>query len=154
MEQSEAKMNSTVEHNEIVIDLAAKNNLTTIRKWTMFFAILGFVGIGLMILGGFMVGLFGSIGGMLGNKEAALFGVLTVGYIIFGVIYFFPVLYLFKFSSNMKLAIEQSNQGKLSEAFQYLKSHFTYVGILTIIIFGLYILFIIIALLVGISSIF
>ena len=154
MEQTETKMNSSVEHNEIVVDLATKENLTVIRKWTLFFAILGFVGIGLMILGGFMVGLFGSIGGMLGSNEAALFGVLTVVYIIFGVIYFFPVLYLFKFSSNMKLALEQTNQSKLNEAFQYLKSHFTYVGILTIVIFGLYILFIIIALLVGISSIF
>jgi hypothetical protein len=154
MENNQLNQSEQSDNVQLCLSKSSLNNLTTIRKWTMFFAILGFVGIGLMILGGFMVGLFGSIGGMLGNKEAALFGVLTVVYIIFGVIYFFPVLYLFKFSSNMKLALEQTNQSKLNEAFQYLKSHFTYVGILTIVIFGLYILFIIIALLVGISSIF
>lgn len=154
MENNQMNQNLQEANSELSLSKNSISDLTEIRKWTLFFAILGFVGIGLMVLGGFIMGIVGSVGGLLGNREVAFLGIITVFYILLAIVYFFPVLYLLKFSTNMKLAVEKSDQNKLTAAFQFLKSHFKYVGIVTIVIFGLYILGIIIAMLVGLSSIF
>jgi len=52
----------------------------------------------------------------------------------------------------MKNAIEKTEQSKLILAFDYLKSHYKFVGILTIVLFGVYILAAIVIALVGLSS--
>ena len=65
-------------------------------------------------------------------------GGLIVVYIIFGLIYVPPIISLFKFSKNMKTAIENKNSLVLEESFGNLKSHFKYIGILTSIFVGLY----------------
>ena len=153
MEQSKTKEQSNNENNPLVVDSEIRDYLTETRKWTMFFAVLGFIGIGLMALAALGMVLFGTLGsGYFNNREAAILGGLTLVYVAVGVIYFFPVLYLLKFSRNMKLAIEQSEQSKLIMAFEYLKSHFKIVGILTIVIFGLYFLIGMIAAIAGVFS--
>lgn len=154
MENNQMNQNEQNGNSELSLSKNSLNYLTEIRKWTFFFAILGFVGIGLMVLGGFIMGIVGSVGSLLGNREAVLLGVITVVYILLAIVYFFPVLYLLKFSTNMKLAVEKSDQNKLTSAFQFLRSHFKFVGIVTIVIFGLYIIGIIVAMLVGLSSVF
>lgn len=155
MEQSEMKGNTTLEHKDMVVDQNIRKDLTEIRKWTKFFAILGFIGIGLMALAVLVMLLFGTLGsGYLNNREAVILGGLTAVYLAVGVLYFFPVLYLLKFSSNMKLAIEKSEQSKLVMAFDYLRSHFKFVGILTIVFIGIYILIGVIAAIAGIFSMF
>jgi len=54
----------------------------------------------------------------------------------------------------MKKAIEQAEQKDLTVAFEYLKSHYKFIGILTIAILGLYVLIGIVAAIVGMSSVF
>ena len=53
----------------------------------------------------------------------------------------------------MKSALRSNNQAELTKAFEYLKSHYKFIGILTIIVFGLYILAIFGAMIAGISGI-
>jgi len=131
------------------------NYLSETRKWTMFFAILGFIGIALMILGAIIIGIIGLVGGTFGSmSEAWIMGVIAIVYLAFGVLYFFPVFYLLKFSTNMRNAIEKSDQSILTLAFQNLKSHYRFLGILIIVLFGVYILAGIIAGLVALTAIF
>lgn len=122
------------------------------RKWTNFLAILGFVMMGLMVIMGFS---FGTIFSKFGGSEFGspfpgfLFGII---YLIFAVIYFFPILYLFKFSSLIKKAVSSKNSNDLEMAFKNLKAHYRYIGIMMIIVLGIYALFFVIALAGGLLA--
>lgn len=155
MENLEDQQAMISEETNLVINRNSLTYLTEIRKWTMFFAVLGFIAIGLMVLAAFVVGIIASVGGAFGGfKEASVLGVLAVVYLAFGALYIFPVLYLLKFSTNTRKAIEQSDSNLLSSAFLNLKSHYKFVGILTIVIFGIYILVGVIAGIVALASVF
>jgi len=60
--------------------------------------------------------------------------------LIFAAIYFFPMLYLLKFSQHTKKAIATLDANELLLAFKNLKSYWVYLGILVIIILAIYIL--------------
>lgn len=155
MENSEIQQNQMPEKSELVLSKESLKDLTETRKWTMFFAILGFVFIGFMLIGAIAMGMISLIGGTFaGFGEAYILGIIAIVYLALGVLYFFPVLYLLKFSTNMKAAIEQTEQNKLVLAFENLKSHYRFVGILTIVIISLYILLGIVFVFVGLASIF
>jgi len=65
---------------------------------------------------------------------------MTIVYLSFGVLYFFPCLFLFRFANNMIVALNSNEQITLNRSFQNLKIMFRYVGILTIIVLALYII--------------
>jgi predicted RND superfamily exporter protein len=66
--------------------------------------------------------------------------VLGVVYILLAVLYFFPCLYLLRFSNHMKVALATEDQTRLTTAFENLKSVFKFIGVLTIVILGIYVL--------------
>jgi uncharacterized membrane protein len=103
-------------------------------------AILGFVFIGLLIILGFSINsIFSRFGGPEMGMQVP--GIIFGGiYLIIGLIYFFPILYLYKFSDYTKKAIHASDASKLNQALKNLKAHFRYMGILAIIFIGLYVL--------------
>ena len=74
---------------------------------------------------------------------------LGVIYIVLGLLYFFPVYYLFKFSTSLKAALLSKNNQLLDSAFENLKSHYKYIGIMMVIVIGIYIVFGVGALLIG-----
>tara|TARA_R110002073_G_scaffold8207_1_gene45566 strand:- start:17365 stop:17835 length:471 start_codon:yes stop_codon:yes gene_type:complete len=119
-------------------------------KWTGFLSIIGFIGIGLMVIGALFFGaLLSSLSGMgsAGLGGAVGSGFITVIYILFAVLYFFPVYYLYKFSANMKRALAAKDEDTLTKAFEYLKSHYKFIGILTIILLSFYVLMFLLGLL-------
>lgn len=124
-------------------------------KWAGFLAIIGFIGIGLMVIialffGAAMASLSslgsGGMGGAIGG------GFFTVIYLIMAALYFFPVYYLYKFSSNMKRALQLKDEDTLTKSFEYLKSHYKFIGILTIILLSFYLLLFLIGLLGAAAS--
>jgi hypothetical protein len=56
-----------------------------------------------------------------------------------GVIYFFPIYYLWRFSQYSRQAIESYDTEDLAIALRYLRLHYTFMGILVIIAFVFYI---------------
>ncbi len=114
------------------------NNLNEISKWTRFLSIIGFIFIALMIVIAFAIG---SISSTLGTETSGLpFSGTVMGfiYLVIAFIYFFPILYLYKFSTWTKKALNNQNSTDLNEAFKNLKSHYRFIGIITIIMIGLY----------------
>ena len=124
------------EINQIMeIDGSMMSILNETRKWTKFLAILGFIGIGFMLLIGLFTGAISSTIDDPNIASAMPFPAAFIGiiYISMAVIYFFPVLYLLNFSNKMKKALYFSNHEALYEAFKYLKYHYKFIGIITII---------------------
>ena len=66
--------------------------------------------------------------------------VLGVVYLILGIIYIPPVIYLYKFSVEAKKATDSKDSALIASALKNLKKHYRFVGVFTIVIFGIYIL--------------
>ncbi len=112
------------------------NSLDTIWRWASFFSILGFIGIAFIIIVGIVMGVvFSTIDSSLGAGVGSL---IMIIYIILGVVYFYPILLLFRFSRWTKKAIQNNSSLDFSLALKNLKGHFQYVGIMTIVVFALY----------------
>ena len=139
--------NLHVENGEnLVIDWRSKEFLKETAKWTKFLAILGFVGIGLMVLGS-LVMLFAP-SSLMSNGDFPFGGKIFMMLLnlAFAVLYYFPISYLYQFSENTKKAIENNDNNAIRDAFEFLKSHYKFMGILTIILLAFYAIMIFIGL--------
>lgn len=139
--------NLHVENGEnLVIDWRSKEFLKETAKWTKFLAILGFVGIGFMVLGS-LVMLFAP-SSLISNGDFPFGGkiFMMLLYLAFAVLYYFPISYLYQFSENTKKAIENNDNNAIRDAFEFLKSHYKFMGILTIILLSFYAIMIFIGL--------
>jgi len=110
--------------------------LADIRKWARFLSILGFVGIGFLIL----------LGLAMGNIDTSEFGlpipggILGIMYTIMAAIGFFPTLFLYRFSERMKAALTDNDTEELKLAFMNLRLHYKFIGIAAIFMIVLYLL--------------
>lgn len=127
--------------SELKLNNHSINFLRETVKWTNFLSIVGFVYTGFIVL----IALFGgsAIASMsqLGGGPAIGGTFIIVLYLILAVVYFFLSLYLNKFSNNMKTALRDKNEEVLTTAFENLKSHYKLLGIFTIVMLSLLILF-------------
>ncbi|WP_323026874.1 DUF5362 family protein [Gelidibacter japonicus] len=142
---------SAFETFELNLPPAILGFLKETSTWTYFLSILGFIGIGLMILGGLFFSL--ALNLMPGGNPYAGLGVdmsyFGMIYVVIALFYFFPVLYLFNFSRKMKSALSSNNNDELTAAFSNLKSHYKFIGIFTIVIISIYVLIFVFAMIAG-----
>lgn len=118
----------------------SKTSLRDTSKWTLFFSILGFILIAILVLAGFFLGTFITrLSGQENNLPLPGFA-LGIIYAFFGAIYFPPILFLYRFSKGIKKAFAENNESSLDTAFLNLKSHYQYIGILTIIMLAIYLI--------------
>ena len=126
----------------------SRSFLKETAKWAKFLAIVGFIFVGLMVLFALM---FGTImGTTLQDAGPPLSsGFFTIFYLIFAGIYVLPILYLFRFATKMQMALKDQDQQSLSSSFENIKSHYKFVGILMVVILGIYALGILFAIIGG-----
>jgi hypothetical protein len=128
------------DEDKIELSQESKRYLKGAGNWAKFLAILGFIGIGIMVVFGLS---FGAIMSAINPDFHDLpapemaFGLI---YIIIAIVYFFPVLYLYRFVIHCRRAVSLSDSFQLSEAFKNLKLHYQFIGILAIILIGIYII--------------
>ena len=126
----------------------SENTITffdSIRKWTKFFAILGYISIGGMVIVALFASTIFSVYGTYSNISHIPSVLITVVYLVLAVIYVFPITYLNRFSNFLRNAIAHRDSAQLENSFKNLKAHFKFNGILVIVVFGLYFLGIIAA---------
>jgi hypothetical protein len=117
--------------------------LSSIATWAKFLAIVGFVVVGLLVVIAICVGAFMS---SMNDLYGAMSGVsLTIIYLIIAVIYFFPVMFGYKFAIYLRNAIRSKDTPKLTESFKNLSYYCLYIGVLTIIGFVMLVVGIIVA---------
>ncbi|GET29752.1 DUF5362 family protein [Prolixibacter sp. SD074] len=140
-----------IENKGITLSDDALRQISQIAKWAQFLAIIGFVVAALIVVAGLFMGSFMSIfKEMSGNIQMPHmpFMALSVVYIILGGIYFIPSWFLYKFSTETRKALLGNDEEILTEALSNLRRTFKFLGIMTIVIIGLYVL-VIIAVMIG-----
>lgn len=147
---------SVFEKFELQLDESAKDFLKETAKWAYFLSIIGFIGIGLLVLIAIFAGTFFSLMSNTVPGMAAVGGsfgfMFSIIYLIMALLYFFPVYFLNKFASNAKKAFRDNDSEALTNSFQYLKSHYKFIGILTVILLALYGVILIFAVIAGLIA--
>src|SRR5689334_20045253 len=89
---------------ELQVDHEVSSYLTQTAKWTKFLSIVGFVGIGLMLIGVIFMGtLLSNLSPLAGAGLAASGATVMPVVVLLGIValYFYPTLCLFNFSNKM-----------------------------------------------------
>jgi hypothetical protein len=132
------------------LDATAQDFLRETSKWAYFLSILGFVGIGLMVLASLFFASFSSSLPIDGFEYGGfLFAAL---YMIIALAYFFPIYYLYQFSRGAKVAVMENSSASLTESLGSLKSHYKFIGIFTVVILSMYFLIFIFAMIAGVAG--
>jgi hypothetical protein len=140
---------------ELQVNETAVEYLRSSAKWSQFLAIMGYIGIGLMVLAALAIFISGAaLGSSMGSfgMFGAIQGILSGVYIVVALFYFFPVYYLYKYATDMKNALNERNNDLLTSSFGYLKSHHKFLGISVLVILSLYLLMIIGFVVLGVGS--
>ena len=133
MEQNEI---SQFESLETGLTEESKAFLKETGKWAYFISIVGFIGIGFMILASLFASTLMSGFGQTGIAPSLITGI----YLAMAGVYFLPIYYLFNFGNNVKKGFSENDSDKLEIAFKNLKSHYKFIGVLMLIFIGIYIL--------------
>ncbi len=134
-------------NNGLVVGNEAKHYILFAAKWANFLAIMGFISIGFMIIAGLFVLSIGSA--FTGLPGAPPMGLFSIIYLVLGAINFFPAYYLYQFARKAKRGVTGESQQDLDLGFQNLKSLFKFIGIMTIVMIGLYIVMIVFAMIIA-----
>jgi len=130
--------------NNFLLQVDSGNSpyLTEAAKWGKFLSVVGFIICGMLILTGVFAGsLFSAISQV--DSELSSMGTLGAGFfsiwfILMALLYLFPSLYLYNFSSKMQTALRNNDQISLNTSFKNLKSCLKFWGIFLIIILCFY----------------
>ena len=141
----------TTESGELTLDSDAVKFLKESKGWAMFLAILGFIGAGFMIIAAVIM--FGA-GSLIGRQLGLPGGILGLVYLIFGVVMVFPPVFLFRFAQKAGTACANNDSAALKESLKNLRSNLKLKGILYIVLIAVYIIIIIAAIGVGLTSAF
>ena len=132
----------TMEHIETTQEINLTDNsksfLKETAKWSYFLSIMGFIGIGFMLIFSLFAGSIMALNPAFSSMSGISGGFISFIYIIMAAIYFFPVYYLFNFGKKLKIGLSNNDNSALEEGFKNLKSHYKFIGILTISILSLY----------------
>jgi hypothetical protein len=136
------------------IDPVTKTHLSETARWARFLAIVGMISVGLMVVFGLIYSIWlssmvSSVQGRYGvQTPGAYAGGVAIGsavmFVVMAVVTFFPMLYMLRFANQMKTALYGNDQENLNSSFQNLKRYFRYVGIITIIGIGIWIIWLLV----------
>ncbi|MEO7315227.1 MAG: hypothetical protein ABIW47_08580 [Ginsengibacter sp.] len=137
--------NADLLSSDLTVTTISRGLLSETAKWAKFLSILGFISCGLMAIIAFFLPFL--MTNMPGNEMIPMGGsvmtkgmgsMLTVFYLGFALLLLMPCLYLYRFSTKMKIALIQYDSMVLDSSFSNLKSFFKFYGIMSIILFSIY----------------
>lgn len=133
----DAGVGSTSAGQKLRFTDSVRTDLHETSRWVMFFAVLLFIGLGMIVLASLA---------MVFTAGAAGVGMAIVMIGIYGTLLYFPAWYYYKFSTLTKQALNYNDNDALDEGFANLKRFYRFVGILVIVLIGVYVVFMIIGL--------
>ena len=115
-----------------------KSMLAETAKWAKLLSIIGFIVIGLMVIAGLFAGSMMASMSSLSGGPAMGGGLFTVIYLLVAALYFFPILYLYQFATGAQKALASGSDSDIEMAFESLRKHYRFLGILMIVILSIY----------------
>ncbi|OGQ86095.1 MAG: hypothetical protein A2289_17805 [Deltaproteobacteria bacterium RIFOXYA12_FULL_58_15] len=106
------------------------------KPWIRFLSILGLVGTGLAGLAGIVMMIVGAVSSELGGGMGALMGIL---YLVIGALYIVPSLQLHKYGNAIARAALGGGTSAVEDALLCQKNFWRTVGIMMLVVIGLYI---------------
>ena len=125
---------TTSSSEELIMTPDSIASLDRMIYWAKFLSILGFIGVGFMLIGAISIAFVGN--NLMGPGAAGI----SLIYLVLAVIYFTPMYYLFKFSSHGRRVITQKSQHQTDQGLIYLAAHYKFIGVLAIVLLSLYVL--------------
>ena len=141
-----------MENQDLSINLTpqSKEYLLKTAKWVEFIAVVGYMAIALLILLGFIISVFlNSLFSEIMPESLSEYGFVGFIYIVFGIVFLIPTVYLHKFSVKMKKAMLLNKQLDFETALSSQKSFFKFIGIYTIVVLVFYTAVLLASLLLG-----
>jgi ABC-type multidrug transport system fused ATPase/permease subunit len=136
------------------IDPVTKANLLETARWARFLAIIGMICLALLVVFGLFYSIW--IGSAIDRLQTQMSFQTQPGYnrglaagsalmfVVMAVIGFFPLLYMLRFASQMKIALYGNDQENLNSSFGNLKRYFRYFGVITLIGMGIWIIWLLV----------
>jgi hypothetical protein len=125
--------------NENGISETTRRAFGIAAKWAGFLAIIGFIGIALMVIGSISMLAFGdTMSALTGASLDSV--VLILIYLFFSALYFIPTLNLMRFSNHTKAWLNNDSTMDFEKGIGNLARMFSFIGIMTAFILGLYLL--------------
>ena len=143
MDENQIIDNIHDENSNLYLTKEAREYLYKTSNWAMGFSILGFIWLGLAALGSVSMMAMGSLipGGADTGMEA-IFPIIGILYLVFVAIFAIPVWKHFKFAQKAKDSARREDSAALALAMKNLHGYYKWYGILMILGFVLYIVFI------------
>ena len=129
-----------MEEKDLQLLEESKLYVSSMGKWMKFFAVLGCIGIAILVLCTIFMMAFGGHIPMFGCMSLRWFSLI---YLIMAVLYIIPTIYLFRASAAAKLAVECNDNVQMTEFLKNNKSFWKFCGIFTIVVLIVYVLVII-----------
>ncbi|WP_129717566.1 DUF5362 family protein [Pedobacter sp. SYP-B3415] len=141
---SEFESPSAEQHPQLIVTEDMRSNLYEIGRWSRFLAVIGFVLTFFMVVGAFGISALlntdARVAAQLGPlAQLGGTGIMVI-YLLIGLLFFYPSLLLFKYSSASAEGVLYGDQESLNLAISRLKSLFKFWGVATIIGIVLYVL--------------
>ncbi|MCC6281004.1 MAG: hypothetical protein IT262_10410 [Saprospiraceae bacterium] len=138
-------------NNDLHPTAAMENYWRTTSKWAMFFAVLGFIGAGLYLLGAMaiipmlrMMSSMGAIPEPVASMIGSFSWLFVLLYLLGVASMFFLAFFHLKFSNGISRALNFTDQNAFELAWRNLRNHFRLNGILIIVGIVLYIVMILV----------
>lgn len=129
-------IDNNIKGKSLTITESIQEDLITTCKWGFFLSIMGFIGTGFIALAAIFLFITAATVSF-GSGQIGLVGFI---YLIVAGLYLIPTLNLLKFSRKVRNACESNDQFDLEEGISNLKSLFKFIGIMTIVTIGIYII--------------
>lgn len=146
-------------YSQEAVSAAVIDQLGRTRGWVMFFSVMLWIGAVFLLLGGiFMVGMglvagaSSAMGQELSKEFGAVGGVAVIGviYFVMAVFYIYPAMKLGKYASRIRDLAAVPSEQNLVAALNEQRAFWKYVGVFTIVMIALYVVFIAVMVVVGI----
>jgi len=143
-----------MEEKDLQLLEESKLYVSSMGKWMKFFAILGCIGAGFLVIVAIIMATVGSYIPL--DKDFGLGGIgmrmVGIIYLVIAAVYIFPIIYLFRASAAARLAVECNDNVQMTEFLKNNKSFWKFCGILTIVMFCFYIVLIIGIIIAGVAT--
>ena len=123
--------------DDLEITDTVKIYLAGTSKWAKFLSIIGLTFCAIMLVVAFYAAFY--ISPLMNSRYGFSLGrAISAVYIFLAVIWFFPCLFLYRFSAKLSDAIKRNDQENIESAFLNLRATFRFMGIVVIIVLSLW----------------